>query len=391
VITEVRTVVTGRAMRGFVDGVVSVVLARHLSLLGFSPLQIGAIVTGTLIGSSVLTLVCGFTAHRTSARTILLLATGLTAVTGIGFAAVEWFWPLLVVAVLGTLNPSSGDVSAFLPTEQSLLAAHVDDVERPRAYAIYNLAGALAGAFGALCAAVPSLLSGSMGWSERSATRGTFLVYALAAVPLLLTYRGLGDTDRASTPARPLHASRRIVLQLAALFSLDSAGSGLVAQSMLVLWLHLRFDLSAAATGGVFFAVGLVGAASQLLAAPLARRLGLVHTMVFTHLPANVLLGAAAFAPGPEVAVGLLLCRALCSSMDQPARQALVMAVVEPGERAAAASVTNVPRSLASAATPILAGYLLTQSDTGWPLVIAAVTKIAYDLLLLARFRDVVR
>jgi MFS family permease len=391
VVTDVRAVVAGRAIRGFVDGLVSIVLALHLSLLAFSPLQIGAIVTGTLIGSSMLTLLSGFSSHRASARTILLLASALMALTGLGFATVTWFWPLLAVAVLGTLNPSSGDVSAFLPTEQALLASHVDDADRPRAYAIYNLAGALAGAFGALCAVVPSRLSDVFGWGERTGTRATFVVYAFAAVPLLVLYRGLGGSARVTTSTRRMQSSRRIVLQLAALFSLDSAGSGLVVQSMLVLWLHLRFDLAVEVTGAVFFAVGLLGAASQLLAAPLARRLGLVRTMVFTHLPANAFLIAAAFAPGPQLAVALLLARAVFSSMDQPARQALVMAVVEPEERAAAASVTNVPRSLAAAVTPLLAGYLLTQSEVGWPLVIAGSTKVAYDLLLLARFRNVVR
>jgi predicted MFS family arabinose efflux permease len=177
------------------------------------------------------------------------------------------------------------------------------------------------------------------------------------------------------------------VVELAGLFSLDSAAGGFVVQSLLVLWLRLRFDLSTGATGGVFFATGLLAALSQLLAGRLAARIGLVETMVFTHLPANALLALAAFAPSGGVAVALLLGRALLSQMDVPARQALVMASVPPGERAAAASLTNVPRSLASAATPLLAGCLLSAHGVGWPLVLGGAGKATYDLLLLARFR----
>jgi MFS family permease len=186
-----------------------------------------------------------------------------------------------------------------------------------------------------------------------------------------------------------LHTSRRTVLELAALFSLDSAGSGFVVTSLLVLWLHLRFDLTAGATGAVFFAAGLLGACSQALAPRLARRLGLIRTMAFTHIPANCLLILAAFAPNGPVAIALLLARALFAQMDVPARQAFVMAVVPAEERAAASSVTNVPRSLASATTPLLAGVLLDRTTFGWPLIIAGVTKIAYDVTLLVLYHDV--
>jgi MFS family permease len=398
---DVPRIVTGRAVRGFADGFVSVLLARYLSAIGFSPLQIGAVVTGTLIGSAALTLAVGLTAHRVPVRSLLLAATGLMAATGVGFAAVTWFWPLLIVAVVGTLNPSAGDVSVFLPTEQAFVAGHVDDVDRPRLYAIYNLAGAFAGAFGALASAAPEELSRAWHWQLRSAQRAGFVLYAAAAVVIFVIYRGLraetpveeegeegeGEAKRGERPS--LGESRRTVLELAALFSLDAAGGGFVVQSLLVLWLHLRFDLSAGTTGLVFFGVSLLGAASQLLAGRLAARFGLIRTMVFTHLPANALLALAAFAPKGWIAILLLLARALFSSMDVPARQAFVMAIVPPRERAAAASITNVPRSLASATTPLLAGLLLSHSDFGWPLLIAGTTKIAYDLLLLALYRDV--
>lgn len=321
-------------------------------------------------------------------RTVLVAASGLMLVTGVGFATATRFWPILLIAAVGTLNPSAGDVSVFLPTEQSVLAGEVDASDRPQLYAIHNLAGSFAGAFGALVSGVPGLLEGGFGLPTMPIQRLGFVLYALVALTVGLLYRrapGLGssDPDATTTGSRSRARPRRIVVELAALFSLDSAGSGFVVQSLLVLWLHLRFDLSATATGSVFFAAGLLGAASQLACGPLARRIGLIPTMVFTHLPANVALVAAAFAPTAPLAIGLLLVRALLSQMDVPARQAFVMAVVPPEERAAAAGVTNVPRSLASAATPLLAGVLLARSSFGAPLVIAGSMKMAYDVLLL--------
>jgi len=391
---EVARVVVARALRGFADGLVSVLLATYLTALGLSPFQIGAVITGTLIGSAALTLGVGLSAHRLPLRSLLLIASGLMLATGLGFAAVTDFWLLLVVAVIGTLNPSGGDVSVFLPTEQAFLAGSVDAERRTHLYARYNLAGGLAAALGALASGAPEPLSRALGWEVRTTQRAGFMVYAAIAIAVALVYRGLprdgGGTAGADPPPRqPLRESRRTVFELAALFSLDSAASGFVVQSLLVLWLHLRFDLSTGTTAGVFFAAGLLGGASQLLAGPLAARIGLIRTMVFTHLPANALLVVAAFAPRADLAIGLLLARALFSQMDVPARQAFVMAVVTPGERAAAASVTNVPRSLASATTPLLAGLLLARTDFGWPLVIAGSGKIAYDVLLLVLFRDV--
>jgi MFS family permease len=391
---DVSRIVAGRAIRGFADGFVSVLLAQYLIGLGFSPVRVGAIVTGTLIGSAVLTLTFGLTAHRTSLRRLLLGACLLMAATGLGFATVVWFWPLLVVAVVGTLNPSAGDVSVFLPTEQAYVAGEVAAPDRPRLFAAYNLAAIFTAALGALASGLPEMLAHRQGWDVTTAQRSGFVLYALLAVVILVLYRRLtGDAAPAPATDRPrrrvLHTSRRTVLELAALFSLDSAGSGFVVTSLLVLWLHLRFNLSAATTGAVFFAAGLLGACSQALAPRLARRIGLIRTMAYTHIPANCLLVLAAFAPSGGVAIALLLARALFAQMDVPARQAFVMAVVPPDERAAASSVTNVPRSLASALTPLLAGVLLEHTTFGWPLVIAGLTKVTYDLTLLGLYHDV--
>ncbi len=390
---DVRRIVGARAIRGAADGFVSVLLARYLTGLGFSPLQVGAVVTATLLGSAALTLGVGLTAHRFVVRTLLLAASGLMLATGAGFATFTAFWPLLVVAAVGTLNPSSGDVSVFLPTEQAVVAGHVAQTDRPRTYATYNLAGALAGAVGALASGLPDAVARATGWDTLSLQRAGFLLYAAAAVAVLLVYRDLHREEARVLPAaarpRVLGSSRRTVLELAALFSLDSAGSGFVVTSLLVLWLDLRFDMSAGATATVFFAAGLLGGLSQLLAPRLAARIGLVRTMVFTHIPANILLALAAFAPTGGVAVALLLVRALFAQMDVPARQSFVMAVVPADERAAAASVTNVPRSLASAVTPLLAGAILVRTTFGWPLLIAGTAKVTYDLLLLWLYHDV--
>jgi predicted MFS family arabinose efflux permease len=391
---DARRVVVGRALRGFVDGIVSVLLAQYLTDLGFSPVEVGAIVTGTLLGSAALTLTFGLRAHRHPLRTMLLVAAAVMAATGLGFAGTTSFWPLLVVAVLGTMNPSAGDVSVFLPTEQALIAGEVPALDRAGAYAIYNIGGILLGAVGALASGGPAVIAEHTDVSLLTAQRGAFVLYAAVGVAIFLAYRNLEpspvvDEPSAEAPKRALHSSRRTVLELAGLFSLDAAGGGFVVTSLLVLWLQLRFDLPATTTAAVFFAAGLLGACSQLLAPRLARRVGLIRTMVFTHIPANLLLVMAAFAPTSGTAIALLLARALLAQMDVPARQAFVMAVVPADERAAAASVTNVPRSLASATTPLLAGMLLTRSTFGWPLVIAGTLKISYDLLLLALYRDV--
>lgn len=357
---------------------VSILLVRHLDALGFGPTALGAIIAGTLLGSAVATAVVGAVAHRFPTRTLLLAATAVLAATGVGLAAATSFAALLAVAVLGALNPSAGDVTAFLPLEQAHLAGRVEGAARVRVYGTYNVVAAVAGGLGALASAIPQ---------GEGARRVAFLVYVVVAAGCAALYRRAVPRAVAEgpAPAGPLVESRRTVLGLAALFSLDAAGGGLVVQSLLVAWLHQRFGLSAATTGVVFLAAGLLGASSQLLSGPLAARIGLVRTMVFTHLPANALVILAAVAPTAPLAVGLLLLRSLFAQMDVPARQALVMAVVPPEERAAAASATNVPRSLASATTPLLGGWMLSQSDVGWPLVLAGASKAAYDLLLLRR------
>jgi MFS family permease len=389
---DARLLVATRALRGLADGAVSVVLASYLTLLGLSPLAVGAIVTSTLLGSAALTLAVGLLGQGRSPRRLLIGASALMVLTGVGFAEVRAFWPLLVIAFVGTMNPSAGDVSVFLPTEQAVLSAAVGGPERTLLFALYNLAGTLAGALGALGAGVPGWLAHHRHWPLLDAHRTLFLGYALIAVGSGLIYRRLSpavERPPSERSRRPLARSRGIVIRLAALFSLDSLGGGFVVQSLLALWLYRRFGLSIAATGTAFFAMGVLAAGSQIVSARLAGRIGLINTMVFTHLPANVFLIVAALMPTPGLAILFLLLRMALSQMDVPARQAYVMGVVPPEERPAASSVTNVPRSLAAAVTPLIAGALLERSTFGWPLVCGGLVKATYDLLLLAQFRAV--
>jgi MFS family permease len=382
--------VAARGVRAFGDGFVSVLLPVYLLGLGFDGFQIGAVATATLVGSSALTLLVGFIAHRFRARPLLSSAALLMIATGVGFVLVHGFWPLLIVAFVGTLNPSSGDVSVFLPLEQSVLPLTVSARERTALFARYSLVGSLVAAGGALFAGVPDLIA-SHGLLALSQTlQGMFVLYGLLGVIAMVLYKRLSSTLGEPQPKRaPLVESRRIVYTLAALFALDSLGGGFVVQSLLALWLFQRFDLSVATAATIFFWTGVLSAGSYLVAVRLAQRFGLVNAMVFTHLPSNILLLLVPFMPTLPLAIVLLLARSALSQMDVPTRNSYVMAIVPPEERAAAASVTSVPRSLAQGMSPLLSGYLLGLSSFGWPLVLAGALKAVYDVLMLAMFAKV--
>ncbi len=383
-----RPLVVARALRAFADGFASVLLARYLKHLGFSGLEIGVIITATLLGSAALTLLAGLRLGRLGARSVLLWSCVLMAATGFGFSIVTAFVPLVIVGLVGTLNPSGGDVSLFLPTEQAVLADLTETAERPHRFAVYNLAAAFAAAAGALATALPQRLAEANGWSVVRTERLSFLLYVVTAIAAGSVYARMRDRLVSGVTSRGLHRSRDVVIKLSMLFALDSAGGGFAVQALLVLYLDLRFHLDPAATGATLAAAGVLTAFSQLASARLAARIGLVRTMVFTHLPANVCLILAGIVPSAPVAIEFLLVRAALSQMDVPARQALVMRLVDPDERAAAASVTNVPRSLATALTPAMAGALLDWSSFGWPLIIGGLLKSTYDLLLLAQPLD---
>jgi MFS family permease len=389
--SPVARVLAAKALRAFADGYVSLLLPLYLIELGFGALEVGLVATTTLIGSGLATLLVGTIAHRHRYRTLLVAASLLMAATGLGFAGASTLWVLLVVAAVGTLNPSSGDVSVFLPLEHAVLSRVAGDDRRTSIFARYSLTGALAGACGSLAAALPALVARTADVPALAAMQAMFVLYAAIAGIAAWIYRGLPEalSPREQQPAAPLGASRRRVYALAALFSLDAFGGGFVVQSLLALWLFERFSLSIAAAGTLFFWTGVLTAFSYLVAARIAKRFGLVNTMVFTHLPSSLCLIAMPFMPSLAAVVVLLFVRSALSQMDVPTRSSYVMAIVTPPERPAAASITSVPRSLAAAVSPLIAGYLIGVSTFGWPLLIGGVVKIVYDLALLAAFRSI--
>jgi predicted MFS family arabinose efflux permease len=389
--TDAMRLLETRGLRAFGDGLVSVVLVPALTLAGLSASRIGIVITATLIGSAAVTLAVGLRGYRLGRRRLLQVAALLMIATGIGFASARTFWPLLIVAFLGTMNPSAGDVSVFLPTEQALLPQTAPATSRTALFARYALTGSILGAAGSLAAGVPEALADHHVLGRSWALRSAFIVYSLLGLVVLSRYARLSPAiepaNREATT--PLGPSRAIVYKLSALFSIDSFGGGFVVQALLALWLFRRFGLSVAVAGQIFFWTGLLSALSALVAVRIAKRLGLIRTMVYTHLPANVLLMATPLMPNLGLAIACLLARSALSQMDVPVRTSYVMAVVTPAERPAAASVTNVPRSLASAVGPFAAGWMLERTTFGWPLVIGGALKAIYDLVLLAMFRSI--
>ncbi len=377
-----------RSLRDFGDGFVAILLPVYLLALGFSPLQVGVVATASLFGSALLTIIIGFLGAHHDLRRLLLAAAGLMVATGIAVPMITDYGLLLVVAFAGTINPSAGSVSIFVPLEHAVVAREATSADRTMMFARYSLVGALASAGGGLAAALPDVMT-RLGMAQLTSIKLMFIVYALVGI--------LGSLCYARIPPRPvrhetdipaaLGPSRAIVLKLAALFSLDAFAGGFVVQSLLALWLFERFDLSLSEAGVFFFWTGLLSAFSFPVAAWLSKRVGLINTMVFTHVPSSIALGLAAFAPTLPLTVILLLIRAALSQMDVPTRSSYVMAVLTEAERAAAASFTSVPRSLAAAASPALAGALFAASYRAWPLLICATLKITYDLLLLWQFR----
>lgn len=381
---------TARSLRAFADGYVAVLLPAYLLALGYGTIEVGVLSTVTMLGSAAATLAVGRWGHRFELRRMLMAAAALMTVTGVGFAAFSSLWPLLIVALAGTMNPGGGDVSVFYPLEHTALAAATPAQTRTSAFARYSFIGSMFGAVGALGAAAPEWLAQSNTAGILDALKLMFILYGAIGIAVGAIYSRFpaapADVEK---PPVPLGPSKATVWKLAGLFSVDSFAGGFIINSLLALWLFERFQMSLTAAGAFFFWTGLLSAVSQLAAAPLARRIGLVNTMVFTHLPANFCLIAAAFAPTLDIALALLLVRSALSQMDVPARGAYVMSVVTPAERPAAASFTAVPRSLASSLSPAITGALFAAGAMAAPLVLCGVLKSAYDVALLVMFRKV--
>jgi MFS family permease len=379
-----------RAARGFGDGFAAIVLPAYLLEIGFNPFQIGLVATAALLGSAATTLTIGFLAPRYDLRTLLLACAALMVATGVVLPNGQHFIFIAAIAFIGTMNPTTGDIGVHVPLEQAALAQQASDKERTRIFARYSLVGALSIAAGALAAGAPDLLA-SFGMDKTRALQAMFYLYAALGLLGAAFYAQLPHTKAKETETRTtaLGPSRRTVYKLAALFSLDSFAGGFAVQSLMALWLFERFGLSLAAASIFFFWSNVLTAFSYPVAARLGTRFGLVNTMVFTHIPSSLCLILAAFSPNLTIVLALLLVRSALSQMDVPTRTSYVMAVVTPAERTAAASVTAVPRSLASSISPAMAGALLSTSFAGLPLVICGVLKIVYDLSLLFSFRHI--
>ena len=389
--SDARVIFSAQAVRAFCYGLGAVLLGVTLEERGFATGGAGILLAAVLAGTVVSSLAVGRWADSWGRRRCYSLLYLTLGVSGVAFAYGETLWVLVPVALTGALSTEVVESGPFTSLEQAMLASDLSGRARLRGFGTYNAVATAAGSLGALAA-------GGLGplrdiWSGAPADGRAFLLF----VPVSLAGAFLAGRLSPAVEAEPrdgggvserrtLHASRPRVLRLSALFAMDSFGGGFVVQSFLAYWLTVRFGATVASLGVVFFAVGLLQTASMLAAPRLAERHGLLATMVFTHLPSNVLLAALAFAPSFGVAVALLLARVALSQMDVPTRQAYVMALVEPSERTAAAAYTNTARYLVRPVGPALAGA--TQSIAlGAPLLIAGVIKGAYDLVLWRWFR----
>jgi MFS family permease len=391
-----RLLLASRAARMFGYGFLSVVLVLYLRTIGLGDLEVGVLLTATLLGDALISLWLTTRADRLGRRLVLVVGAFLMAIAGLVFLATAEPLALVVIAIVGVLSPSGNEVGPFLAVEQAALSQVVGDRERTHAFGWYSLTGSVATAFGALAAGLLVRGLELVGWQQLQAYQAVLVGYATIGLVLVVVFRRLSPAVEAPVvehvrPARlGLHRSRDRVLGLAALFGLDAFAGGFVMQSILAYWLTVRWDLQAAALSTVFFAANLLAAGSALVAARLAARIGLVRTMVFTHLPSNILLVLVPFMPTAWLAVALLLLRFSISQRDVPARQSYTMAVVEPDERSAAAGVTGIARSIGAAVSPTLATPLIALPPLGaLPFVIAGALKIVYDLLLYRGFREV--
>ena len=386
---DVLNLYAARAARGFGDGFAAIILPAYLLEIGFDPFQIGLVAAAALLGSAATTLAVGFLAPRYPLRTLLLACAALMVLTGVAIPSLQHLVFIALVAFIGTMNPDPG-IGVHVPLEQAALAQRASDAERTHIFARYSLIGAISIAAGALAAGAPDLLV-SFGMGRIGGLQAMFYLYAALGLIGALFYSRLprAEVKETAQQATALGPSRRTVYKLAALFSLDAFAGGFTVQSLMALWLFERFDLSLGAASAFFFWSNVLTAFSYPVAARLGTRFGLVNTMVFTHIPSSVCLILAAFSSNLTIVLALLLVRSALSQMDVPTRTSYVMAVVTPAERTAAASVTAVPRSLASSISPAISGALLSTAFAGLPLVVCGVLKIVYDLSLLFSFRHI--
>ncbi|HEY7942733.1 MAG TPA: MFS transporter [Candidatus Limnocylindrales bacterium] len=394
---DVALLFAARAVRMFGYGFLAVVLVLYLSALGFSGAAIGILLALTLLGDVVVSLWLTTHADRLGRRRVLAVGAVLMLAAGLAFAATPVYAVLLAAATIGVISPSGNEVGPFLAVEQASLSELVGDRRRTTIFARYQLVGSFATALGALAAGAIAQAAIQAGSSTAEAYRLVIVGYALIGVLLAAVFTRLSRrvevapdrlADDTIRTRLGLHRSQGVVLRLSALFALDAFAGGFVIQSFIAFWFQQRFGTDPAALGGLLFGANVLAGFSALAAGRLAARFGLVRTMVFSHLPSNILLLLVPFMPTFELAAAVLLVRFSISQMDVPTRQSYTMAIVAPDERSAAAGVTGIARSLGVAASPLIAGPLfLNAALSGAPFVIAGGLKVAYDLLLYRRFR----
>jgi MFS family permease len=386
-----------RVIRMFAYGFLSVVLVLYLAQLGLGQALIGLLLSFTMIGDAAISLWMTTTADRVGRRRILMAGAALMLFAGILFAVTDRVALLLIAAIIGVISPSGNEVGPFLSVEQAALSQIVPDGLRTRVFAWYNLVGSFATAAGALCGGGLTQFLQQSGVVPLNSYRTVLILYGVIGVLLAVLFTHLSPeveaihSDGPPTPTRfGLHRSRGIVLRLSTLFCLDAFAGGFVVQSLVAYWFHVRFGVEPAALGGIFFGANILAGISALAAAWVAARIGLVNTMVFTHLPSNILLILVPLMPNLPLAIVVLFARFAISQMDVPARQSYTIAVVAPNERSAAGGMTGIARSIGAAISPAIAGAFLSNPMLlGFPFFLAGGLKVIYDILLYRNFREV--
>ncbi len=386
-----------RVLRMFGYGFLAVVLVLYLDGLGIDPVMIGAILTLTLVGDTLISLWLTTSADRLGRRRVLVAGSLLMVLAGTVFASTSWVPLLVAAATIGVISPTGNEVGPFLAVEQAALSQITPDARRTPTFAWYNLVGYVATAFGALGAGLVSQMLLGASVDAVDAYRVIVLGYVVVGAAMTLVFARVGPEIEAPPASQSeagtgrrlgLGRSRGIVARLSALFALDAFAGGFVPQSLMAYWFHLRFGVEPAVLGGVFFGANLLAAVSSLSAARIAARIGLVNTMVFTHLPSNVLLILVPLMPTLPLAVGVLLARYVLSQMDVPTRQSYVIAVVDADERSAAAGVTGIARTTGAAISPAISAPLVANAAlASLPFLIAGGLKIVYDVSLWVAFR----
>ncbi len=395
---DARLLFTTRGLRLFAYGMISVVLALYLTAIGLEEANIGLLLSLTLAGDVVMSLALTNVADRVGRKRTLLVGAALVVFAGVVFSLTRNFVALTIAAIVGTISPSGNEVGPFLAVEQAALAQTIPDNSRTRVFAWYSLSGSFMTALGALCGGA---LAGEVGRLRNSPVEGyrvVLICYALLGIALVVLFARLSaaaepaKADVARGPAGHtsllgLGASQNAILKLSSLFMIDAFAGGLVVQSLVAYWFHIKFGIAPGLLGAIFFGANLFAAVSALLAASLAARFGLVNTIVWTHVPSNILLMLIPLMPNLPLAAAVLLARFSISQMDVPTRQSYTMALVEPAERSAAAGITNVARTGASALGPLVTGRLFGAALMGIPFIVAGALKIVYDLALYVSFQ----